>query len=126
MTSPAQCRDGVRVLMERGVSQRRACFLTGLSRSSFHYVARAKEDALVLEQLRAIATRHPRYGYRRAWALLRRGGDSVNHKRVYRLWKCGGLSVKKRRPKKRRVKTGQSVRWPCSRPIRWVTGRSCR
>jgi putative transposase len=110
MTSVPEQRDSARDLMGCGVSQRRACFLAGLNRSSFHYAARARNDAAVVEQLRAIAARHPRYGYRRAWALLRREGNEANHKRVYRLWKGEGLSVK-RRPKKRRVKTGQSV--PC-------------
>jgi transposase InsO family protein len=54
-----------------------------------------------------LAARHPRYGYRRIWALLRREGWSINRKRVYRLWpSCGarraeGLKVTRRRAPKR-------------------------
>lgn len=71
MTSLSQRRVGVRALVERGVQERRACFLAQLKRSSLHYAARPKDDAALVERLRAIAARHPRYGYRRAWALLR-------------------------------------------------------
>lgn len=44
---------------------------------------------------------HPRYGYRRMWALLRREGWRVNRKRVYRLWRAEGLKVPQKQRKKR-------------------------
>lgn len=50
---------------------------------------------------------HPRYGYRRIWALLRRDGFKINRKRVYRLWRKEGLKVPQKRRKKRRL--GSSV-----------------
>jgi putative transposase len=110
MTSLPERRQGVQDLMGRGLSQRRACLLAGLNRSSWHYGAHPKNDEATRERLRALAQGHPRWGYRRAWAVLRREGEATNHKRVWRLWKQEGLCVKKR-PKKRRAKTGQSV--PC-------------
>lgn len=48
--------------------------------------------------------KHPRFGYRRIWACLRREGVSVNVKKVYRLWKLEKLSLPKRRPRKPRAK----------------------
>jgi putative transposase len=60
-------------------------------------------DSALLEKLKAIALEHPRYGYRRAWAVLRRSGDVINHKRVHRVWKQAQLSLPLRRPRKRRV-----------------------
>ena len=44
--------------------------------------------------------KHPRFGYRRIWACLRREGTKVNLKKVYRLWKLEKLSLPKRRPRK--------------------------
>jgi putative transposase len=112
MTSREERRQGVKELIRLGVSQRRACFLAELARSSFHYTARLDpEEAALVERLHGIAARHPRYGYRRVWALLRREGVAVNPKRVWRLWKEQGLAVRKRPKKKRQVRTGQSV--PC-------------
>ncbi len=46
---------------------------------------------------------HPRYGYRRVWALLRGEGWKVNRKRVYRLWRKEGFRVPRRQHKKRRL-----------------------
>jgi putative transposase len=64
--------------------------------------ARDKEVALVQRMLELVA-QHPRYGYRRVWALLRAEGWRVNRKRVYRLWRQQGLKVPKRKRKKRRL-----------------------
>ena len=50
-----------------------------------------------------LVRRHPRYGYRRIWALLRAEGWRVNRKRVYRLWRRNGLRVPKKQRKKRRL-----------------------
>ena len=46
---------------------------------------------------------HPRYGYRRIWALLRKAGWTVNRKRIYRLWRQEGLKVPQKQHKKRRL-----------------------
>jgi len=50
-----------------------------------------------------LVRRHPRYGYRRIWALLRAGGWRVNRKRVYRLWRQQGLKVPRKQRKRRRL-----------------------
>jgi putative transposase len=51
----------------------------------------------------ALVGQHPRFGYRRIWALLRREGWRVNRKRVYRLWRRHGLKVPRRQRRKRRL-----------------------
>lgn len=87
----------------------RCCALLGVARSSFYYKHEAnEEDAKLVAQLQEIARRHKRYGYRRAWALLRRQGEKVNRKRVYRLWKEAKLSVPRKRFRKR-LKKGLSM-----------------
>ncbi len=87
-------RDAVHFLVTKGLSVLRACVLVQLQRATFLYQARpAAEDELVGE-LEALAQANPRYGYRRAWALLRRK-RTVNRKRVHRLWKRAKLQVKR-------------------------------
>lgn len=66
--------------------------------------ARAADGRLVRRML-ALVRRHPRFGYRRIWALLRARGWRVNRKRVYRLWRRLGLKVPKKHRKKRRQGT---------------------
>jgi putative transposase len=63
----------------------------------------------LIKQVRALAVEHPRFGYRRIAALLRRAGTKVNLKRVYRLWKQQKLSLPLRRPRKRRAKSAVGI-----------------
>jgi transposase InsO family protein len=56
-----------------------------------------------VERLRTLAVKHPRFGYRRIGILLRRAGEGVNVKRVYRLWKQEGLAVRRSSKKQRKA-----------------------
>lgn len=77
-----------------GVAEHRACRVIGQPRSSQRFVGRKRErDRAVSNRLVALSRRHPRYGYRRIWALLKREGWRVNRKRGQRLWRHGGLRV---------------------------------
>ena len=56
----------------------------------------------------ALSRENPRYGYRRAWALLGREGWAVNKKRVQRLWREAGLKVPARERKRRRLGSSEN------------------
>ena len=106
MVSAQARREQVDYAVSRGASVRRSCALLHVSRSALGYESRMPErDGPLAEELRAIATAHPRYGHRFAWALLRRRGRCVNRKRVRRVWRALGLSVRRR--KHRKIRTGQ-------------------
>ncbi len=62
---------------------------------------KAQVDTALSDELRAIAGSYPRFGYRRAHALLKRAGQRINHKRVARVWRSIGLSLPRRRPRRR-------------------------
>jgi len=67
-----------------GLSQRRACRLTGLSLSTCCYEAqRPAADAHLSSGITELALERKRFGYRRIRQLLRRESFQVNHKRVY-------------------------------------------
>jgi len=103
MVSPERKRAAVRHLQAKRLSsQRRACGLVEVSRSSLYYVPRKRPDDEALRaRIKQLAKRKARYGYRRIWALLRREGWRVNHKRVNRIWKEEGLDLRRRRRGKR-------------------------
>lgn len=106
--SPARRREAVvKAMAAFRISERRACRALGVPRSSQRYVGteRGREEELLL-RIRALAREHPRYGYRRIRALLKREGWSVNLKRVHRLWRREGLKVPQMQRKRRRL--GQS------------------
>lgn len=103
-----QRRRAVVLLQETfRVSQRRACRVLGQHRSTQRKSPRAKEgEGLLVKRMLEMVGLHPRFGYRRIWALLRREGWEVNRKRVYRLWRSQGLKVPRKKRKKRRLGHG--------------------
>ena len=89
-----------------GLSERRACRITGQNRSTQrHQGPRHDHDGALRRRLREISREHPRWGYRKAWALCRTDGWEVNRKRIQRLWREEGLRVPPRRRKRRRLGT---------------------
>ena len=145
--SPNQQRAAADYLGERyGVSQRRVCRVMGRSRSTLRYRRSHRTDEPVLtREVKRLARRHPRYGYRRIHAMLARRGWEVNLKRVRRLWIELGLRrpVRLRKPRKLGPKPGVSAKscvqqpaqfkndvWTCDlihdrtadgRPLKWLT-----
>lgn len=101
MVSPQARREAVAVLKtEWQLSERRACGLVNLSTSVLRYQAKADPNGLLGERITAIASQRRRFGYRRIHVLLQREGWAINVKRVYRLYRQAGLSVRKRRRKR--------------------------
>ena len=92
-----------------GLSIRSSCRLAGISRSHLNQPRRIDEDALRAE-IRRLAYKHPRFGYRRIHALLKKGWK-INVKRVRRIWREEGLQVKKKR-RRRRKGSGVTVLVP--------------
>lgn len=109
MSAP-QKREFVDFSQSRGLSQRRSCELCGFSRSTCRYASRPTQpdEALLVEQLQAFSQNRRRRGYRLVHQELRRSGWTVNHKRIYRLWKEQQLSVPMRRARKK-WRSGASV-----------------
>jgi len=84
---------------ELGLSQRHACALVKLHRSTSRYAKQRGEDKELRERLRVWAARHPRWGYRFLhWALTKEGWQ-VNLKKIYRLYGEEGLRIRRRRRK---------------------------
>jgi putative transposase len=147
VVSPNQQRAAADYLGQRyGISQRRASRVMGRSRSTLRYRPRRAPDESVLNrEIKRLARRHPRYGYRRIHALLLRRGWTVNLKRVRRLWNELGLRrpVRLKKPGKLGPKPGTSAhscvaqparfkndvwtcdfihdRTACGRPLKWLT-----
>lgn len=106
MTTLPERRELVAFLKEEGLSERHACRVASLSRATLQYKVRPDRNTDLREQLRRFAEKRPRWGYRRAWNTLRRQGETVNRKRVQRLWKAEKLHV---RPRSRKRRKGPSI-----------------
>ncbi len=117
---PAQKRAAVRFFrVGFRVSERRACRVAGVPRSSCRYRSVAADQAARRVRLRDLAAVRVRYGDRRLHVLLQREGWRVNHKRVERLYREEGLAIRVKRRKKR-VSAARVVPTPATRPHeRW-------
>lgn len=104
---------------ELGVSERRACRVLRQHRSTQRKAPTTPDDEAALKaDIIALARQYGRYGYRRITALLREAGWAVNKKRVERIWRCEGLKVPQRQPKRGRLwlNDGSCVRLRPERP----------
>jgi putative transposase len=89
------------VIATHGLSQRRACGLIEITRRSFRRAPRPDRNAELRQRLRALAEQRRRWGCPMLYQVLRREGWWVNHKRVERLYREEGLSLRRRRRRKR-------------------------
>jgi putative transposase len=86
------------VQQQYAFSQRRACGLLMVAVSSCRYRPRNSDEDLRM-RLVELAREKPRFGYRRLHVLLRRSGEEVNHKRVHRVYREAGLTLRRRKRK---------------------------
>lgn len=117
MVGPAAKREAAQILeQEHKVSERRACRVLELSRTTKRH--RAKPNALneqISERLRELADKKKRFGAPRLHQLLLREGFEINHKRTERLYRMDGLSLR-RKKKQKRFKS--ETRAPLADPVR--------
>jgi putative transposase len=98
-------------------SQRHACELVNIPRSTCRYQSR-RDDGELRQKLIELSHEQPRYGYRRLCVLLRRDGMRVNTKRVRRVYRAAGLQVRRIRRRRltrsvapRATLTGSNQEW---------------
>ena len=108
-----------RVIEQHGFSQRRACRLIGIDHSVLNYRSRRSDDAPLRQRLRELAQQRRRFGYRRLGWLLVREGHSMNHKKLYRLYREEKLMVRRRRGRKLALGTRTPLRLPSTINERW-------
>jgi putative transposase len=118
--APAAKREAVAHLTTTyEMSERRACQVIQADHKMVRYRSRRPADAELRSRLRELATEQRRFGYRRLHVLLRHEGHVVNRKKTQRLYREEGLSVRRRRGRKRAtgtrapllVETKPNARW---------------
>lgn len=115
--SPSAKRRAARSCVEEGLGEvAAACRALGLARSSFYRVGREREQSCRMRgRIVELSGKHPRYGYRRVTALLRREGFAVNAKRVARVRRQEGFKVSKRQRRMRRLGVSSAERQKAER-----------
>jgi putative transposase len=99
VTVPARRQVASYFRSDFALSERHACRLAGLHRSTSRYARKRGEDKELRMRLHAWAAKRPRWGYRLLHWALAQEGLLVNRKRVYRLYREEGLRIRRRRRK---------------------------
>ena len=111
MVTPAAERKAVaHLVVDHGMSERRACKAIGCCRMTVRYQTTRPGDEALRERMKAIAHERRRFGYRRLHVMLRREGFVVNHKRLFRLYCEERLKVRRRGGRKRAMGNASSPR----------------
>ena len=119
MVGPAAKREAVvhlRTALE--MSERRACTLIA-DRTMIRYRSRRPPETELRARLRELANQRRRFGYRRLFILLRREGEPSGVNRIYRLYREEGLTVRKRRARRRAVGTRTPILVEARVNARW-------
>jgi len=108
-----------KVMERHGLSQRHACRLIGMDRSTLRYQGKRPDDGALRQRLRELAAERRRFGYRRLGWMLAREGHAMNHKRLYRLYREEKLMVRRRGRRKRAMGTRTPMLVPRAINQRW-------
>ena len=120
MVRPAASREGVahlRTVFE--ISERRACSIVKADRKMVRYRSRPPPDTELAMRLRSLAAERRRFGYRRLFVLLRREGELSGKNPIYRLYREEGLTVRRRRSRRRAVGTRAPILIEAKVNARW-------
>jgi putative transposase len=120
MVGAAAKREGVAHLQAvMGLSERRACSIVDADRKMIRYRSCRSPDTQLRLQLRDLANERKRFGYRRLFVLLRQEGEPSGINRIYRLYREEGLTVRKRRARRRAVGTRAPILVEAVANARW-------
>ena len=120
MVGPAAKREAVAHLRNAlQMSERRACNLIAADRKMIRHRSRRSPDLDLRARLRDLANQRRRFGYRRLFILLREQGEPSGVNRIYRLYREEGLTVRKRKARRRAVGTRTPILVEAKVNARW-------
>jgi putative transposase len=90
-------------MQRSGCSQRQALRMVRMSASTYLYVSQRKDEGVLKARIKEITDTGVHHGHRRVHVMLRREGHMDNVKRVYRLYREEGLSLRLKRPRRSRA-----------------------
>ena len=120
MVGPAAKREAVAHLRNvLQMSERRACTLVAADRKMIRYQSCRPPDIALRTRLRDLANQRRRFGYRRQFILLREQGEPSGVNRIYRLYREEGLTVRKRKARRRAIGTRTPILAEAKVNARW-------
>lgn len=119
MTPDAERKAVVHLMEIHQVSQRRACDVLRVDRSSMRYQSRRGDDVDLRDAIKRVSRERRRFGYRRIHVMVAREGFQVNHKKLRRIYAEEKLQVRRRGGRKRALGTRRPMVLPDGPNQRW-------
>jgi putative transposase len=120
MVGPVAKREAVAHLLNvLQISERRACILVAADRKMIRYRSRRPADVELRARLRDLANQRRRFGYRRLFILLREQGEPSGINRIYRLYREEGLTVRRRKARRKAIGTRTPILIEAKVNARW-------
>jgi len=120
MVAPAVKREVVAHLkVPSGLSERRACQIAGADRKMVRDPSQRAPDRVLRGRLRDLANERRRFGHRRLFVLLRREGEPSGINRICRLYREEGLTVRKRKTRRKAIGTRVPILIEARANARW-------
>jgi putative transposase len=100
------------MIVNHKVTIRQACVTAQISRSTFCYQPRVKDDAPIIEALNELVEKKPAIGFWQSYYRLKREHVFWNHKRVYRVYTQLGMNIRRRSRKRLPARIKQALFQP--------------
>lgn len=113
------------MITEHGISQRQACKVVSLPRSTQQYKRKPKQDEPVIDQLKELVDKHPSIGFWQSYYRIRRKGYNWNHKKVYRVYTEMKLNIRRRYKKRLPARVKQALYQPAGLNEVWSIDFMC-
>jgi putative transposase len=113
------------MITEHGISQRQACKVVSLPRSTQQYKRKPKQDEPVIDQLKELVDKHPSIGFWQSYYRIRRKGFNWNHKKVYRIYTEMKLNIRRRYKKRLPARVKQALYQPAGLNEVWSIDFMC-
>jgi len=94
------------------ISQRKACKVIQLPRSSFSYKPVSRADDKYIDLLNALVQKHVSIGFWQSYYRIRKTGETINHKKLYRIYTSMGLNIRRRSKKRLPARIKQQLFQP--------------
>ena len=133
MVTPVAKREAaLHLKAQLGLSERRACQIVGADRKMVRYQSQRPADTALRGRLRDLANERRRFGYPlpgngllanrergRLFVLLRREGEASGINRIYRLYREEGLTVRKRKARRKAIGSSAPILIEARANARW-------
>jgi len=107
------------MVSEEQLSNRRACKMIGISRTTCQYKAKKKDDKALQDVLTHLTTKHAAIGYWQCCYRLWDKGYTWNHKKIYRVYTDMKLNIRRRSKKRLPARVQQPLNVPAQPNLAW-------